>query len=74
MLTFESLDESVTIQTKAMRSISLWYCLLCCTCKVVLTFASGYEHLNESYDQYFLSLLLIMLYKVVLTFESGIKA
>ena len=54
-----------------------WYGLLSCTilCEVLLTFESVDEflkcdHSNEATVQYFPVLLFIMLYKVVLTFES----
>ena len=63
----------MTIQMKAviLSSNSLCYCLLCCTCKVVLTFESVDEilkcgHLMKIAKQY----LPVMQHKVVLTFES----
>ena len=60
---------------KLLSSIFLWYCLLCCTIKVVLTFKSVDEtlvcgHSNEAIEQYFHVELFIMLHKVVLTFKS----
>ena len=55
----------------------MWYCLLCCTCKVVLTFKSVDETLEQcvtiqmkAIEQYFHVVLFIMLYKVALTFKS----
>ena len=37
---------SVTIQMKTIEQYFLWYCLLCCTIKVVLIFESVYEVLQ----------------------------
>ena len=64
----------VTIQKMLLSSTFLWCCLLCCTrwFKVLSLWIKSYSVTiqGKATEQYFSVVLFIMLYKVVLIFES----
>ena len=77
-LTFESVDKILKCghsNESFSSNTLLWYCLLTMKTEVVLTIECGWKSLSltiqiKATEQYSPVALFIMLYKVVLTFES----